>query len=83
MDQTPEWLKRKFKQAEKERWEDSRLRIHEGVKSLSAVMDALFNKGNSYDKIIPLPYEEVIGKMENQNKTKTQFVSGSWWKSEQ
>ena len=82
MNQTPEWLNRKYKQAEREKWEDSRLNIIEGMKSLALMIDCVFNKGRAHQDILPPTYEEALQKQLNKKEVHSKFVQGTWWKSE-
>lgn len=79
MDHTLTWLNAKFKQAQKEKWEESQVRTWEGVKSLLATIDIAFNKGKSIDKIMPPNYEESLETQQEKKQQEETFVQGQWW----
>lgn len=78
MDHSLSWLNRKFKQAAKERWDQSSVNVMEGYKSLLLLIDSAFNKGKDFDKILPSSYENAIEQQSEYKEEK--FVSGQWWK---
>lgn len=77
MSHTPTWLGRKFKQAQGEQWEEHKARVLEGFQSLMLLLDAAFNNGKEFEKILS-PSEETEEKKEVESK----FVTGVWWKKE-
>jgi len=81
LEHTPDWIRRKYEQALKEKWEESRSRITEGVSSLMLLVDGLFNKGKDSEEILPSSYEKAMEAQQNQIVQKEEnFVKGSWWK---
>lgn len=79
MEHTIDWLNAKFKQAQREKWEQSQARVWEGFKSLMLTFDMAFNKGKSMDKIMPSSYEEALLQQEEKQEKQETFVSGQWW----
>jgi len=79
MDHTLSWLNAKFKQAQKEKWEQSQSRVWEGVKSLLVTLDIAFNKGKSVDKIMPPSYESALEEHQDKHEQQETFVQGQWW----
>jgi len=81
LEHTPDWVRRKYEQAQKEKWEESRSRITEGVTSLMLLVDGLFNKGKGSEEILPSSYEKAMEAQQEQIVQKEEnFVKGSWWK---
>ena len=80
---TPFWLERKFKQADRERY-DQRLNTAYAVfQGVSLVMDAIFNKGKESNNIL-VPYDEMVKRLSNEEDKKSQeseFKKEIWWKS--
>lgn len=76
---TPEWLIRKFKQASKEKFQESQLRSVEVFRGVALLADQMLNKGKAMDKILP-PFEES-GVSSNQiDEQYKNHVTGTWWK---
>jgi len=74
-----DWLNAKFKQAQREKWEQSQARVWEGVKSLLVTLDMTFNKGKSLKEIMPSSYEEEISQQEKKQEKEDTFIKGKWW----
>lgn len=74
-----DWLNAKFKQAQREKWEQSQARVWEGVKSLLVTVDMAFNKGKSLKEIMPSSYEEAISQQEQKQEKEDTFIKGKWW----
>lgn len=81
MDHSPEWLTRKYWQAMKETWEQSQMRVLEGFKSLSMLIDAVFNKGANYSAFIQDSFEDALKTTDEQDQVQEKFVQGQWWQS--
>lgn len=85
LDKSVNWLNRKYKQADREAFEERRLQADNVQRGITVVMDLVFNEGKQAAKLMP-SYEEVIKQMYEQNqdnKQKNAFVQTMWWKSEQ
>ncbi|MGV7002472.1 hypothetical protein ACWA2C_27940 [Priestia megaterium] len=79
MEHTLDWLNAKFKQAQKDKWEQSQVRVWEGVKSLLVTLDIALNKGKSVDKIMPPSYESALEEQQEKTVQEETFVQGQWW----
>ena len=78
---TPFWLERKFKQADRERY-DNRLNTAYAVfQGVSLVMDGVFNKGKEANEIL-VPYDEMMKRLSEENKSvrESEFKKEIWWK---
>lgn len=75
---SPHWLKRKFKQAQKEKKEANQRRIIEGAQSLFIVLDSVFNQGKGIESILSPAEEE-----RKEAVASAEYVAKTWWKSEQ
>jgi hypothetical protein len=80
MDHSPWWLIRKYKQASREKWEESRQRTIESFRSLMLLSDGLLNKGKGASEILPPPYEEAVKAAAEKEKKTKQYITGQWWK---
>lgn len=78
LDHSPHWLARKYKQAMKEKLEQNRLQALTFSRGIAIVIDALFNKGNGIDEILPPSYEEIAG--EAIKSVQSEYVQTVWWK---
>jgi hypothetical protein len=81
LEHSPDWIDRKYNQTFRERWENSQARIMEGFKSISLVLDAVFNQGKNFNEMMPDSYEKAIEKQINQNERESKFIKNQWWKS--
>lgn len=80
MEHTPAWVNRKFQQVQKEKFVEHQRSVFAGFQSLLLLVDAAFNKGKDFNKIMPSSLEEAI-RMERQKAVATQtFISGAWWR---
>lgn len=75
------WLNRKYKQADKELYEERRFQADSIQKGITIVLDVIFNDGKEADKILP-SYEEALSRFKNRKKEQTteKFVQTIWWK---
>lgn len=76
---TPEWLQRKTRQAEKEKWEENRMAVLQVTRGLAIVFDAAFNKGQGADDLMPPSYDEIMRKA-TQQLDDEEFITEQWWK---
>ncbi|MEH7114511.1 hypothetical protein V7124_19420 [Neobacillus niacini] len=79
---SPSWLSRKFEQAKREQYEDHQTKVLQGFQSALLVLDAVFNKGKEFNKILPPSIEAAMEQSKVQEETKSKFVEGTWWKSD-
>ncbi|MGP4063094.1 hypothetical protein [Halobacillus sp. H74] len=81
MDKTVFWLNRKYKQADRELYEERRFQADGIQKGITIVLDIVFNEGKEADKILP-SYEEAIQRLKDHKKEQNQekFVTTMWWK---
>lgn len=78
---SPAWLTRKFKQAQREQFQEHQTKVVQGFQSALLVLDAVFNKGKEFHKILPPSLEEAMEERRIREETKSQFVKGAWWKN--
>jgi hypothetical protein len=78
---SPEWLFRKARQAQKERWEASRERVSEQVQGLYILLGSLFNNNQSLEDMLPPSFEEMLKTTEKKNQHPV-YETEFWWKSE-
>lgn len=79
LDHSVDWLHRKHKQSVKEQWERSQERVVEGFKSISLVLDGVFNKGKGMADMLPDSFEDAMELNQKAVKETSKFVSGQWW----
>lgn len=77
---TPAWINRKFKQAQKEQFESHNTKVLEGFQSALLIMDAVFNKGREFNKILPPSIEAAMEQNRAKEEVKSKFIAGTWWK---
>lgn len=78
---TPFWLNRKFKQADREMYENRRMQADGIQRGITIVLDVVFNNGKEADKIMP-SYEEALKRLQEhkEENNKDKFVTTMWWK---
>lgn len=75
LNHTPQWVNRKYRQAQREKWEKQKGNIMEGMNSILLVIDLLANKGKMVKQFFP---EESRDPKRDEHKKA--FVQGIWWK---
>ncbi|WP_306010533.1 hypothetical protein [Bacillus sp. MMSF_3328] len=75
-------MTRKFKQAQKEQFDDHNTKVLEGFQSTLLVLDAVFNKGKEFNKILPPSIEEAMEQSRKRIEIESKFVTGMWWKGQ-
>jgi hypothetical protein len=81
LEHSPDWLSRKFTQAQKEHFDSHNQKVLEGFQSALLVMDSVFNKGKEFNKILPPSIEAAMEQAKVKEQIKTQFIEGTWWKT--
>lgn len=79
LDRTPEWIRRKYVQAAKEKHEAHRMNVLESFKGIALMIDSVANKGKSYDKIMPPPFDEFMDQLQEKKESKNEYIEGEWW----
>ncbi|WP_153465137.1 hypothetical protein [Sediminibacillus terrae] len=84
LDKTPQWLGRKYQQADREKYQEKQNEIDNIFRGVSLVIEGVFNEGKNADNIMLPDYEEAIRRAAKQlnNSEHSEYVSGVWWKSE-
>jgi hypothetical protein len=77
---TPSWLNRKVKQAQNEMFDDHNAKVLEGFQSALLLLDAVFNKGKEFNKILPPSIEAAMEDSRKKAEIESRFVTGQWWK---
>lgn len=76
------WLKRKFKQADREDYEERKERSDESMRGVMAALSAMFGgKESDIEGILHPPYEKLV-KQENIQPEETWNIA-QWWKKPQ
>jgi hypothetical protein len=76
---SPSWLTRKFKQAQREQFQDHQLKVVQGFQSAMLMLDVVFNKGKDFQNILPPTYEQAVESIKAKQEVKSQYVQGKWW----
>lgn len=79
LEKTPEWIKRKYMQAAREKHEQHRVRILESFKGLSLMVDSFANKGKGADSILPPPFDEAVKEKQKKVEENDEYLAGEWW----
>lgn len=79
LDKTIHWLNRKFKQADREMYEERRFQADSIQKGITVVLDVLFNEGKEAERILP-SYDEALERLEKHKNKPDKFVRTLWWK---
>lgn len=81
LEHTPDWLNRKFKQAQREQFDNHNTKVLEGFQSALLVLDSVFNKGKEFNKILPPSIEAAMEQTRVKEQIQSKFVEGTWWQS--
>lgn len=80
LNKTPKWTLHKFEMAMKEKYQARRAQQADMLGAVSQAMDGMFNGEKANNHLLP-PIEEVLGKVQKEEKQKKKFVQGMWWKN--
>ncbi len=81
LDKTFNWLKRKYRQADKEIYEQRQVISEETMRGLLAAVTGIFGgKNANIEDMLLKPYDELAEQEHTQETSRTQFVEGQWWK---
>lgn len=80
LEHTPAWISRKFLQAQREKFEEHQRKVFSGFQSLLLLLDATFNKGKDFDKIIPPSLEDAKEIEIQRERARETFINSQWWK---
>ncbi|SEA54015.1 hypothetical protein SAMN05421743_105223 [Thalassobacillus cyri] len=81
MNKTPHWLHRKYKQVDREKYEQQQAQAESIHRGITVVLDVIFNNGKEAENLL-LPYEEALERLNPQlgEEHKSEYVTDVWWK---
>lgn len=82
LDHSLQWLSRKFEQMQRDMFQDHQTKVVQGFQSVLLVLDAVFNKGREFKRILPPSIEDAIKQHQSKQEYESQFVKGMWWKKD-
>jgi hypothetical protein len=75
------WFSRKFKQMQREKFDEHQSKVLGGFQSALLVLDAIFNKGKEFNKILPPNIEAAMEQNRVKQEVVGKYVQGVWWKN--
>nr|WP_088325963.1 hypothetical protein [Bacillus cereus] len=84
LDHTPDWIKRKYKQALQEKYEQHHNNVYGQFQSYMLLIDAMVNKGEDFTKILPPTLEEAMkqqtgNESDSTSNNQEQYDKTEWW----
>ncbi|HDX9512078.1 TPA: hypothetical protein ROY06_005452 [Bacillus cereus] len=81
LDHTPDWIRRKYNDALKQKYQNYRETVYGQFQSLLLFADQLLNEGKNFNEILPPTPEEIQKEEIEQTQENSKFTQGTWWKS--
>nr|DAL87885.1 MAG TPA: hypothetical protein [Caudoviricetes sp.] len=79
LDHTFGWLKRKCLQADREQYERRKMLSDETMRGTIAALSAALGGKHAEKELLP-EYEQVMQQDHKQAESKSEWVTGQWWK---
>lgn len=67
---------------QQEKFDEHQSKVLGGFQSALLVLDAVFNKGKEFNKILPPSIEAAMEQSRVKHEIEGKFVNGTWWKGQ-